>query len=76
VAGLLVLLAVTIAATVVDAIGTIDLLNRTVQLQHEVCDIHIKIRLWESIAAHRPGIPPIRGPILGNTPDFCPRLPG
>jgi len=73
---LLALLAVTIASTVIDAIGTIDLLNRTVQLQHEVCDIHIKIRTWEAIAAHRPGIPPIRGPILGQQPDYCPRLPG
>jgi len=73
VAGLLALFVVTVAATVIDAIGTIELLNRVIVLQHEVCDIHSRVKTWEALTSTRLHI---HGPLLARLPDYCPNRPG
>ena len=54
---LLVLFAVVAAAVLTDAIGTITLLNRQVQLQRQVCTVTNDIYTWEQAASARAGLP-------------------
>lgn len=59
---LLVLLIIMVVAILTDSIGTIVILNRVVRLQRDVCDIHVKVRLWEQIASVQLHV---RAPLLG-----------
>jgi hypothetical protein len=66
---LLALLAVLVTAVLTDSVGTIIILNRVVRLQHDVCDIHAKVRAWEEIASRQLHV---HGPLLGPETG-CPR---
>jgi len=65
---LLVLLAVLVGAVLTDSVGTILILNKVVRLQHEVCNIHDKVLVWERITSHRLGAPV---PLIGPPPPQC-----
>ena len=67
---ILVLLVVVVTALFADSVGTLLILNRVVRLQHDVCDIHLKVHDWELIVS-RQLHGQVPAPLLSTVPG-CP----
>jgi hypothetical protein len=67
------LVAIVVISTGTDSIVIVVALNRIVQLQHEVCMTHVRVKTWEDIASAKLRIHP---PLLGSEPSYCPIRPG
>ena len=70
---LLVLLFIMVASTATDSIVIIVTLNRLVRVQHEVCMIHERVKIWETITSAQLHV---QGPLLSSPPAYCASPPG